>query len=86
MKKKLTTEQELIRIGYLLAGMGLIVYGGFGMYKGYFKLTPEAGSYLIISGQPAIYFGIASIVVGVFLISVILKYWHTPPKKNDQKG
>ena len=81
--KKLTEKQEWLRAGYLFLGIGIIAFGGFGIIRGYFKLQFEPGYYLILSDEPAIYFGITVIAAGAFIVTLILKNWHshTPKRK-----
>ena len=84
MRKKLTTEQEWLRVSYLFLGLGIIAYGGFGIIKGYFKLELEPWYYLILSDKSVVYFGIAIIATGAFIVGLILKDWHSHTEKKKR--
>jgi hypothetical protein len=83
MRRKLNTEQLLMRLVSVVLSSGLVLYGGYGMLIRSFKFYPEIGSSIVIAGDSALYLGIGFIFSGILLLWVIIRHWHLYPENKD---
>ncbi len=64
----------------------LVLYGGYGIHKGSFKLYAEIGLTIVIAGDSALYLGIGFIFLGILMLCVIIRYWHLYSDNKDDNS